>query len=266
MLNSINYKNIQVAFSSEGKGQAIVLLHGFLENSKMWNDVKNELIKQNRVICVDLLGHGKTDDLGYVHTMEEMAMLVKSVLNHLKIRRVTLIGHSMGGYVALAFAEKYLKNVKGLCLLNSTAQADDNERQKNRLRAIKMAKTNYKSLVTMSIANLFTSKTRTVFSSEIELCKTEALKIAAKTYIACTEGMRLRTNREHILSSEVFKKLIIVGKKDPVLSYNETIKEAKRTNTPIIEFSNGHMSHIENKSELIQVLKDFIKQPQPKKH
>lgn len=259
MLNTICYKNIEVSFSSEGKGQAIVFLHGFLENSLMWNDIKGEFTKQNRVICIDLLGHGKTDCLGYVHTMEEMAEVVKSVLNHLKIRRVTLVGHSMGGYVALAFAEKYLKNVKRLCLLNSTSKPDDEERKKNRLRAIKMAQANYKNLVTMSIANLFASQTRVTFSSEIERCKTEALKTSVQAYVACAEGMRLRPNREQILTSEEFKKLIIVGKKDLVLPYQNIFEKAKKTNTPIIEFSNGHMSHIENKQELIEVLKKFFK-------
>lgn len=259
MQHFINYKNIRISFSSEGKGSTVVFLHGFLENSTMWKDITDEIPAKNRVICIDLLGHGKTDCLGYAHTMEEMAEVVKAVLNHLKIRRITLVGHSMGGYVALAFAEKYTKNVKGLCLLNSTAQADEDERKNNRLRAIKMAQTNYKSLVSMSVANLFAAETRNLFSKEIEECTKVALRTSAQAYIACTEGMRLRPNREEILASETFKKLIIVGKKDPILSYKSVIAEAKRTNTPIIEFSNGHMSHIENKLELIKILKNFVR-------
>lgn len=259
MQEFLNYKNIQIAFSDEGKGNSVVLLHGFLENSLMWKSIATEILKRNRVICIDLLGHGKSDCLGYIHTMDEMASAVKHVLNYLRIRRAIFIGHSMGGYVSLAFAEKHQENVKGICLLNSTAQADDEERKKLRLRAIKMAKTNYDALVSISITNLFAEATRKQFLAEIETCKKEALKTPVQGYVSCTEGMRLRPNREHVLASKAYKKLIILGKKDSILNCKSVEKEAKRTNTPVVKFSNGHMSHIENKSELISVLKMFLK-------
>lgn len=255
----ITYKNCSIAFSSTGKGSAVVLLHGFLESSLMWKNIIPKLSKRNRVICIDLLGHGKSDCLGYIHSMEEMAEVVKFILKHLKIRRVTLIGHSMGGYVALAFAEKYSKNVKGICLMNSTSQADDDERKKLRLRAIEMAQTNYNSLVSMSITNLFAQNTRKQFLNEIECVKKEALKTAVQGYIACSEGMRLRPNREHILASEAFNKLLIIGKNDPVLNSEVIVEEATHTNTHFAEFSGGHMSHIENLTELLMVLSSFTR-------
>lgn len=255
----ITYKNIQIAFSSEGKGSTVVLLHGFLENSLMWRNIVLEISKRNRVICIDLLGHGSSECLGYVHSMNEQADVVKHVLKYLKVRRATLIGHSMGGYVALAFAEKYPKNVKKLCLLNSTSQADKEERKKLRLRAIKMAQTNYESLVSMSIANLFAQENRNTFLKDIQITKKEALKTPVQGYIACTEGMRLRPNREQILASGEYKKLLIIGQKDPILNSNEIIEEAKRTKTPFIEVSGGHMSHIENLEELTSILIDFIR-------
>lgn len=253
----ITYKNAQIAFSSEGKGNAIVLLHGFLENSLMWKEIAPLLAKKKRVICIDLLGHGNSDCLGYVHSMTEIAESVKSVLRYLKIRRVTLIGHSMGGYVALAFAEKYLQNVKGICLVNSTAQADDEDRKKLRLRAIQMAKTNYKSLVSMSITNLFAQNARNKYLQEIEIVKKEAFKTSVQGYIACAEGMRLRPNRENILAYEGFKKLIIIGKQDPILNPDNLKRESEHTKTHFVELSGGHMSHIENRNELLEILNDF---------
>ncbi len=99
--------------------------------------------------------------------MELMAVFVKEVINDLKIRRSIFIGHSMGGYVALAFAEKLPDNVKGLILMNSTTRADNIDRIHLRTRAIEAAKTNYKSLIKMSIGNLFRPKNRTLFSAEI---------------------------------------------------------------------------------------------------
>ena len=85
-----NFKDIPVFYSDEGQGKTILLLHGFLENSSMWNDLAPELSKKHRVITMDLLGHGQTGCLGYIHSMELMAEVVESVLNHLKIETFTI--------------------------------------------------------------------------------------------------------------------------------------------------------------------------------
>ncbi|WP_299156054.1 alpha/beta hydrolase [uncultured Tenacibaculum sp.] len=258
MQEFIIYKNSKIAYSDVGKGSAIVLLHGFLENSTMWNDIVEKLKKSNRIICIDLLGHGNSECIGYVHSMEDMADAVKAVLKELKIRRSIFIGHSMGGYVSLAFAEKYLECVKGLCLLNSTSQADSEERKELRLKACKLAQTNYINLVKMSIANLFVEETRKQFSLEIEQIKQEAIKTPVQGYIAATKGMCLRKNKENVLQ-QINKRLIINGKKDSVIDIKSITNEAENTNTPIEFLSNGHMSYIENREEVIKMLKIFVK-------
>ena len=99
----LTYKNTSIFFTSSGKGSVVVLLHGFLENSSMWNATVEQLSKKYRVICIDLLGHGQTENHGYVHTMEDQATMVKAVLDSLRLRKYVLAGHSMGGYIALAF-------------------------------------------------------------------------------------------------------------------------------------------------------------------
>ncbi len=252
------FKETTVFYTDLGKGNSVVLLHGFLENNTMWNTVVEEISKRNRVICIDLLGHGKTGCIGYIHSMEEMAEAVKAVLQELKIRRAIFVGHSMGGYVALAFAEKYPKNVKGLCLLNSTSQADSEERKKLRLRANEMAKENYETLVKMSIGNLFAEQTREQFSEVIEKVRAEALKTPVRGYIAASEGIRLRENKEAVIQT-IDKRLMIVGKQDSILNYDAVVKESNRTKTTLIELPNGHMSHIEAKDELLKALTNFVK-------
>jgi len=107
MENTFQYKNISISYAVSGKGSAVVLLHGFLENKTMWHKIKKVLSKKYKVVSIDLLGHGKTESLGYVHTMEDQAEMIKAVLNHLKLRKYVLIGHSMGGYISLAFAKKF---------------------------------------------------------------------------------------------------------------------------------------------------------------
>ena len=259
MQNSILYKNTKISFSSTGKGSAIVLLHGFLENSSIWKPLTEVFSKKNRVVCIDLLGHGNSDCMGYIHSMELMADAVEAVLKQLRIRKAIVIGHSMGGYAALAFAEKNLDKIKGFCLLNSTALADDIERKKLRLRANKLVQSNFKSMVQMSIANLFSEQSRAVFKTEIKTTLEEALKTPIQGYIACQEGMINRPNREHVLQKLSCKKLLIIGKKDPVLDFQTSIDEAKRNNLETIIFDDGHMSHIENKVELLVALQKFVK-------
>ncbi|WP_310554602.1 alpha/beta hydrolase [Flavobacterium sp.] len=257
-MNNFLYKNTKVSYSDSGKGSAIVLLHGFLENATMWDSYMVSFTEKYRVVTIDLLGHGKSDCLGYVHTMEDQAQMVNAVLQHLKIRKSIFVGHSMGGYVALAFAELYSENTKGFVLLNSTTYTDDHERKINRNRAIKMAHKEYASLVQISIANLFSIDNRESFISEINQVKKEALKTPLQGYIAAQEGMKLRKNKEHLLHLTSYPKLLILGKKDGVLNYEDNIKQIEGTNVQLVSFPDGHMSHIENRDELKLVLLGFL--------
>lgn len=254
----LEYKDTPIYYTDEGKGAAVVLLHGFLENSSMWTDVKQNLIKRNRVICIDLLGHGQSGCLGYIHTMELMAETVNMVLKHLKIRRSTFVGHSMGGYVALAFAEKYPDNVKGLCLANSTTRPDDALRRANRDRAIQAIKTNHKAFIRMAISNLFRPKNRKQFAEEIKQLKKEALKTPVQGIIAALEGMKIRADREALLYFGPYKKLMLIGKRDPVLNYEELRSQTEGANVQVVEFQDGHMSFIEHKAEFSKEIMHFV--------
>ena len=258
MEDCIFYKNSKISYSSIGKGPSVVLLHGFLANISMWNSVVKVLSKKNRVISIDLLGHGKTECIGYVHSMELMAEAVEAVLKHLRIRKPIVIGHSMGGYVALAFAEKNLEKIKGFCLMNSTSLADDNEQKLLRARANKLAQNNFKNMVQLSFSNLFSEESRRTYRNEMKVALQEALKTPLQGYIACQEGMRIRPNREQVLHNLSCKKLLIIGEKDPVFDLDASLDEAKKHNMESVVFNDGHMSHIENKSDLNIALKKFV--------
>ena len=253
------HKGIEVFYTDSGTGQVIVLLHGFLENSSMWDRISGVLSSKYRVICIDLLGHGKTGCLGYVHSMEQMAEVVEKVLKELKIRKSIMIGHSMGGYVALAFAEQHPDALKGLCLLNSTAKGDTAEKKKNRDRAIAAVKQNHKTFVRMAISNLFRPKNRRIFADEIKALKQEALKTPVQGIIAALEGMKIRDHRDMLLHFSPYQKLIIAGKKDPVLDYKILVEQIKTTNVELTLFPDGHMAHIENYEECLFELQWFIK-------
>ena len=258
MSNFITYKKAKIHFTDEGNGEVVLLLHGFLENLNMWNTLTPQLIKTHRVICIDLLGHGKSESIGYIHTMEMMAEAVVAVLNHLKIRQTIIIGHSMGGYVSLALLENYPHIIKGLCLMNSTAVADSNDKKRNRDRAIKAVKENHKTFVNLSIANLFRPKSRILHKVAFKQVKNEALKTSLQSIIASLEGMKIRKNRLQIFKNSTVPKMVILGKKDAVLNCEIHRNYYENSDIKIVEFPDGHMSHIDNNKDFTYNIVHFI--------
>lgn len=257
-MKTLLYKNTTISYTDSGQGTAIVLLHGFLENKKMWQDYIAPFSEKHRVITIDLLGHGESDSLGYVHAMEDNANAVHEVLDHLKIKKATIVGHSMGGYVGLAFAELFPENIQKLVLLNSTSREDNAEKKLNRTRAIKAVKQNYASFVSLAIANLFSENNRTRLAQEIEKVKIQALKTPLQGIVASLEGMKIRKDREALLHQNLFPVLLILGKKDPVLNYEDNVTQIDDTTAELVSFEDGHMSHIENKEALKEILLDFF--------
>jgi len=253
------HKNTTIYYTSTGKGKAVVLLHGFLENSSMWTSISQELSKHYRVICIDLLGHGKSENHGYIHTMEDQAEMVKAVLNHLKLRKYILIGHSMGGYIGLTFVKLFPQNVKGLCLMNSTALSDTKEKKINRERAIKAVTQNHRTFVRIAIPMLFSEENRGIFTKEIKQITDEALKISPQGIIASLKGMKNRSDNASIYKNASFPIQMIIGKQDPALEYTSLVEQTKNTKVHVVEFPDGHMSHFENKKGLLLAFQDFIK-------
>ena len=224
----------------------------------MWDFCSPSIAKNHRVISIDLLGHGKSGSIGYVHTMDDQAHMVKAVLNYLNVFFATIVGHSMGGYVALAFGELFPKALKSLVLINSTSYGDSSDRQKNRDRAVKMVKKDYASFVRLSITNLFSSASRITFYEEIEQLKSDALETPLQGIIAAQEGMKTRKDTSFFLKSLQIPILLILSKNDSVLDYSENIKQIENSNIVLFVLNDGHMSTIENRDEVLSLLKNFI--------
>jgi pimeloyl-ACP methyl ester carboxylesterase len=124
----------------QSEKKCVVLLHGYLESMYVWDDFVPLLRRDVRVITVDIPGHGISQVLGEKHTMEQMAGVVRDMLDALDIERCTLVGHSMGGYITLAFAALYPERLDGLVLLSSTPNPDTDLKRENRQREIELVK------------------------------------------------------------------------------------------------------------------------------
>ena len=258
-METILHKNTKISYTDSGKGTVVVFLHGFLENKEMWTHFVSQYEKKYRVITIDLLGHGKSESLGYVHSMEENAKAVHAVLSHLRIRKSILVGHSMGGYVSLAFAELYTENVRSLILINSSASADSKERKLNRDRAIQAVKHNHDGFIRMAVANLFTADNQHKLKKEIEQVKEQALKTSLQGIVATLEGMKIRKDREVLLHFGPYPILLILGIQDTVLNYADTSTQVEGTRATLFSFPDGHMTPIENRDELGELLLQYFK-------
>ena len=259
MNGQLSYRNIDVTYSVYGQGYSVVLLHGFLENRFMWNDIIPELSHSYRIVCIDLLGHGESGNLGYVHSMEDQAEMVKAVLDHLRLRRYTLLGHSMGGYVALKFAMKHPNNLKGLCLMNSTALPDSTLKKENRERAIKAVRQNHRTFIKLAIPMLFAEKNRKFFAAEINMIISEALKMSPRGIVAALKGMKDRTDSTEIYHKDLFPVLLIAGEEDPALEYSSLVRQIRNTTVQFVSFPDGHMSHVENYRDFLKTITVFFR-------
>ena len=258
-MKTFSYKHTHVSYTDQGKGSALFFMHGFLESSSMWKNIAKELSKKFRVVCIDLLGHGQSGCMGYIHTMEDQADMIYALMSHLRLRKISLIGHSMGGYIALAFAELYPDNVKNMILVNSSARPDSAERKLNRDRAIKAIKQNSDLFIQLSVNNLFMPESLQKHQKKINSLIDEAKQIPIQGIIAALEGMKIRPDREVLLHFSPYPKLIIAGEHDTIIPINEAKDQAENSDTKLVILNCGHMTTIETEKEVLQHLADFLK-------
>ena len=258
-MSKTQYKNRSVHFTISGRGSTLVFLHGFLEDLSMWDKLESQLAQSHKVIRIDLLGHGATEVLGDVHSMEDQAEMVNAVLKELKIDRYAIIGHSMGGYIALALAELYPQDISGLCLMNSTSLADSEEKKQNRDRAVEAVKNNHKSFVRIAIPGLFAPENRNRFKESVMQAVQVGLQMTPDGIAAALKGMKIRKDRSLVFKNGNYPKLLVIGKKDPALDFDSLLPQSNYPGVETAVFEDGHMSHIENREELEKHLTHFLK-------
>lgn len=255
-----HYNQTPINYTIIGKGPCIVLLHGFLLSPRIWVDLIPLLSKKNKVLVIDLPGHGKSGCIAKTHTMELMAEVVNFILMENKIDKASFIGHSMGGYISLAFIEKYSSKVESLILLNSISEEDSVEKKTNRDRAIKVIKNNKDLFVIMAIRTLFPENKQKKYKSLIDDFTNDAKKFTSEGIIASIRGMKLRKDRTFILKSFKGKKYMISGIEDPIISFSNSEKIATSSRTKLIKVNSGHMSINENIDEITNFMHfvDFL--------
>lgn len=257
-MSQLIYQNKNIQYTVSGAGKPVVLLHGFLENLNIWKSLSKDISAQYKVIAIDLPGHGKTGVFSDVHTMEFMAEVVRAVLHQEAITQAAFIGHSMGGYVALAYLKQYPQEVSHVMLFNSVANEDSEEKKLNRERGIKVVQQMPENFISMGIMNLFSDTHKQTFAPEIAALKKEALQTSVAGATAAMAGMKARPSLVETLKEAAIVKHYIIGNQDPTINVAEVLEQADYVEADTTVVAGGHMSYIENKEVALQAVLAFL--------
>lgn len=251
-----------VHYRDEGRNnkKTLVLLHGFLQNLDVWSPYVLSYMHDFRVITIDLPGHGHTDSFGEVHSMDFMARMVKTVLDETGVNQCVMLGHSMGGYVALAFAEHYPYSLRGLGLINSHALSDSESHRESRLAVCSQVKENRASYIVNFVPTLFDDSNRATLSQDIKDLQDQCLETRTEAIIAAQKGMMNRPSRISVLQQLEIPVLFIYGKNDNRIPLEIAISQAMIPHHAEILLLDhvGHMSFLENRDYLKPRIKNFV--------
>lgn len=249
-------------YQEDGNGEVVVFIHGFCEDKTLWNSFSKALSADYRVICIDLPGFGGSEIYEGFPSTEGYAKEVHHLLIHLKIDYCVVIGHSLGGYVTLAFAEQYPHLLKGFCLFHSTAFADTDDKITNRNKTIDFVEQQgTETFVKALMPKLFTENNRKIFANEIQLLITRASTILPQAIIDATIAMRDRKDRIAILKNSSFPILFIAGIDDTTVPVAVSKQQSDLPSKPhsCYLLNTAHMGMIEQKEQTISELSNFLK-------
>ena len=258
---TFNFRQTKIHFTqteTASKKPVLVCIHGFLENATMWQSIIPQFQDKYRIICIDLPGHGQTEAMGYIHTMPNLAEIIRGLLKHLNLHHAHFVGHSLGGYVLLALAEVAPEVIQQQIILNSTSFSDSSSRKKDRDRAIKMAQKYPKAFTSMAVKNLFLPQMHLRHEDAINEAVEQAKNCPTQGIINTLKGMRDREDRTNTLIHLKTKTHIIAGQDDPIANTNALKQIAQKHNLNFKLLPGGHMSYIEALPELIQHLKRML--------
>ena len=247
---------------SERGDKCVVLLHGYLESMYVWDDFLPLLTPSVRVITVDIPGHGVSDVVAEKHTMELMADVLHDMLDAMGVERITLVGHSMGGYISLAFCEKYPERLDGVVLLSSTPNADTEQKVENRRREIALVQAGKKDmLASVAPAAGFAEQNRRRLRDYIDDLVEQVHITDDEGIVALLEGMILRKDQNDMLRQSAVRQLFILGKHDnyiPVEVAEAMVAAHPQAKVAWLDNS-GHMGFIEQPEACAEALLDFVR-------
>jgi len=256
----ILHKGRSLFYRSLGEGKPVILLHGFAEDGEIWSSQVTYLQESFRLIIPDLPGSGKSEFNDDV-SMEAMAEAVNAVVAEEKITEVIIIGHSMGGYVTLAYAEKFPDMVKAFGLFHSTAYADSEDKKATRIKNITFIESHGSSeFLKQSVPGLFSSDFKDMHPEIIARLIGRYKAFDPRSLAAYQQAMIHRTDKTDVLKKSTKPVLFIMGKHDNAVPFNDSLRLCHLSALSYIHIleQSGHMGMLEETQKSNKVLQHFL--------
>ena len=251
-MEKIQVNDTTLAFERRGKGTPLVLLHGYPLDHHAWDLVTPLLENDFDLIMPDLRGFGESTLSDSLYTMDDFASDIASLLDHLGIKKTTIAGHSMGGYIALAFAKLYPERVSGLGLVSTQTLADPPDKKEGRYKSAADVGENGIGGVVETMSSKFTE------DKEIQLSSRQIMERQKPgAFIGALKAMAERMDTTSLLSSINFPLVVIHGDKDNLISIDRA-REVKSLvpAAHLVELQGvGHLPMMEAVSETAEALK-----------
>lgn len=256
-MKTVQIKGSSVAYIDEGQGEVLFLIHGFCGSSAYWSRVVPLLANQYRVIAIDLPGHGESEVQDSVNQIDDYADFIDQFLDSLELDKVTMLGHSLGGYITLAFAEKYSERLNGFSLIHSTGFPDSEEAKKGRdTSALKIDDEGIEVFVDGLIPKLFAPNNVKSHQNLVE----EAIKIGYSTSPIGAKNalmaMRDRKDRREIINITKLPVVLVAGAEDQLIPSEKTFTANGVNIKQVVLKDVGHMSMYEAPKELVKIFEE----------
>ncbi len=251
-MEKVNVKDIQLAYDRRGRGMPLVLLHGYPLDHHLWDDILPLLEGSFDVIVPDLRGFGESTMTDSSPVMNDYASDVAGLLDYLGIQKTAIVGHSMGGYVALAFARLYPERVSGLGLVSSQVLADPPDRKEGRYKSAADVAENGIASVVATMTPKFTSDENLQSFARASM---ERQQPAA--YIGALKAMAERIDSTPLFSSLKVPVVIVHGDSDALIPVDRA-REVKAAfpQAHLVEINGaGHIPMMEAKEKTAEALK-----------
>lgn len=221
----IHYKNAAVFYRITGKGKPVVLIHGFGEDGDIWQKQVSVLKEHVTLIIPDLPGSGRSELIPGAN-IETYSEVIRAILSEEQINRCDMMGHSLGGYITLSFAEKYPQALSSFGLLHSSAFADSEEKKVARRKSNEFIATHgaYDFLRT-AIPGLFSGEWTQDHPTELESLVEKGKHFTGPALIQYYEAMMARPDRTHVLANFPGPVLYIIGRHDMAVPFDQSLRQ-----------------------------------------
>ena len=258
--NQIEIKGKKMMYYMYGTGKPVVLIHGFGEDHSIWH---NQIKNQYQLIIPDLPGSGASELYNNI-SIEGMADIIKTIVVE-SIQspgeKIVLVGHSMGGYIALAYAEKYPEDLAGLGLFHSTSYADSKEKIINRKKGIEFIETHGAfAFLKTTLPNLFSAITKEQQPELVESLIEKSSHFSASALVTYYEAMIDRPDRRDILKQSKIPVMLIMSENDQAIPIADSLEQSSLPEKSYITIlkNSGHMGMVEEPMESNQAISRFL--------